>query len=194
MSSVSVVLLLALAVPGLLTAQGGSATDPDPGSPSDVLAVQHTVTLVAHHIDAREWKDLRALYADDATFNYTAFTGEEPQTGADEVVGGWEAFVPGFDRTQHLLGPVVVTVDGDDATAAAHVRARHEIDLDGESAESESAETGSTWTVGGHYVFRLTRSDDGRHGWLITYHELADPYVDGNRDLPARAQQRAGEK
>ena len=150
------------------------------GETADRLAVAETVALVAYHADARDWTALRALYADEVRVDYTSLNGGEPATlRADDLMGAWRALLPGFEMTQHMLGPVVVTLEGDRATARTHVRALHRI---------AGAEGGEDWVVGGHYTYRLARQN-GR--WLITDHTLGDAYQEGNRGLPALAQQRA---
>jgi SnoaL-like domain len=131
-------------------------------TPADVL-----VDLV-HAIDALDWAGVRAVLADELTTDYTSLFGGSPveQTG-DELVAQWQALLPGFTATQHLLGPVRVS----GSSARAHVRAAHCVD-------------GARWIVAGHY--RATLTGDGRISALV----LDTYYQDGDRDLPATAQQR----
>ena len=125
---------------------------------SDVL-----VELV-HAIDRLDWAGVRAAFADRLTLDYTSLSGGEPEElAAGELVGRWQGLLPGFEATQHLLGPVLATAGG----VEAHVRAHHWIG-------------GSVWTVAGHYVAGLT-------GDRITALRLDTYHQDGDLDLPATA-------
>lgn len=170
----SVILALALS----LAAASAAAQGPDPAD--DRRAVADAVAYVAYHADARDWAALRALYADTVQVDYTSLAGGQPSAvPADGLIAGWRELLPGFDLTQHMLGPVVVRVDGDRATARTHVRALHRI---------AGARGGEDWIVGGHYTYRLVRRGGG---WLITDHTLGGAYQEGNRGLPALARSRA---
>jgi hypothetical protein len=115
--------------------------------------------------------------------DYTSLNGGAPATiQADALLASWRGLLPGFDLTQHLLGPVVVELNGDRATARTHVRALHRI---------RGAAGGEDWIVGGHYTYRLIRRN-GR--WIITDHTLGGAYQEGNTNLPMLAQQRAAQQ
>lgn len=132
-------------------------------TPDDVL-----VDLV-HAIDRLDWPGVRAVFADRLRLDYTSLNGGEPEDlAADELVARWQGLLPGFEATNHLLGPVRVTGDH----VETHVRAEHRIaDADG----------GPLWRVAGHYVAELDPA--GR----ITALRLDTHYQDGNLDLPAAA-------
>jgi len=59
--------------------------------------------------------------------DYTLLWGGEPERlPSTELVSRWQRLLPGFDATQHLIGPVVVTrADEHSATCATAVRAYH---------------------------------------------------------------------
>jgi len=130
----------------------------------------HADVLVdlVHAIDTLDWTGVRAALADELTTDYTSLFGGSPQqqTG-DELVEQWQALLPGFTATQHLLGPVRVS----GSSARAHVRASHRVD-------------DARWVVAGHY--RATLSADGRISALV----LDTYYQDGDLELPAAAQER----
>src|SRR5215813_11313344 len=89
-------------------------------------AVRDVVAAVAHHIDAKRWDDLRALYAPEVHTDYTTLFGGTPQTQTgDALIAGWRAALGGV-RTQHLLGPIRVELAAASATAHCHVRAMHQ--------------------------------------------------------------------
>ncbi|MGH7717512.1 MAG: nuclear transport factor 2 family protein [Gemmatimonadaceae bacterium] len=79
------------------------------------------MTRLVHDADARDWPAVRARFADTVDVDYTSLAGGEPaRMPADQLVAAWRALLPGFHATQHLLGPVIVELDGDHATARAH--------------------------------------------------------------------------
>jgi len=127
--------------------------------------------------DRLDWPAVRDAFADDIRVDYTSLSGGEPETlRADDLIARWQGLLPGFDATQHLAGPVVLTGDGGPGVRAdAHVRGYHHIqDPDG----------GQTWGVFGHYTARLA---DGK----ITELTLQVFYQEGNLELPGTAAQRA---
>jgi SnoaL-like domain len=130
-----------------------------------------------HAIDRLDWPAVRDAFADEIRVDYTSLSGGEPETlRADDLIARWQGLLPGFDATQHLAGPVVLTGDGGPGVRAeAHVRGYHHIqDPDG----------GQTWGVFGHYTARLA---DGK----ITELTLQVFYQEGNLELPGTAAQRA---
>jgi hypothetical protein len=128
-------------------------------------------------IDALDWPAVREAFADEVRLDYTSLFGGEPETLAgDELIARWQALLPGFDATQHMLGPVVLTDDaGPGVRADAHVRGYHHIG---------GQDGGQTWAVHGHYTARLV-------GGKITELTLALFYQEGELDLPAVATERA---
>lgn len=115
---------------------------------ADAEAVRAAVMAVAHHIDAKRWPELRALYAEVVATDYTSLFGGDPTTAsADELVAGWRGALATVN-TQHLLGPIDVVLEGDRAEARCHVRGAHYHD---------GAPGGDAWEVLGHYVFALER-------------------------------------
>jgi hypothetical protein len=129
-----------------------------------------------HAIDALDWPAVRAAFAEQVRVDYTSLSGGEPETlPADDLVARWQGLLPGFDATQHMTGPVVLTDDDGDVRADTHVRGYHHL---------RGAEGGETWGVYGHYSARLA---DGK----ITEFRLQVLYQEGNLGLPALATERA---
>jgi hypothetical protein len=140
-------------------------------SDSDIL------TRMLQAVDALDWTTVRNAFADEVRLDYTSLSGGEPETlPADDLMARWQGVFPGFDATQHVTGPVLLTDDGGDGVRAdAHVRGYHHI---------AGANGGEIWGVHGHYIARLA---NGR----ITEFTLRVFYQEGNLDLPAIAAQRA---
>jgi hypothetical protein len=129
------------------------------------------LVVLVHAIDRLDWAGVRGAFADRLLLDYTSLNGGEPEDlAADELVERWRALLPGFEATNHLLGPVLAT--GDQDRLDAHVRAYHRI---------AGAEGGPLWRVAGHYVAGLDPA--GRIDALT----LETHFQDGNLDLPTLA-------
>jgi len=138
---------------------------------TDHEAIRHQVTSVSHHIDAKRWDELRALYADEVVTDYTSLFGGSPQRQApDALIATWQAVLARV-TTQHLLGPITVELAGDTAHARCHVRAMH---------VAPAAASGEAWEVLGHYRFELARAPNG---FRITGMTLETLHQTGNRKL-----------
>jgi hypothetical protein len=165
----------------ILMATTAAALAAPRSSAEDRQAVADVVARVALDADARDWAALRGRFADRVEVDYSSLTGQPAATvDADALMAGWRALLPGFEATQHLLGPVVVELEGDRATARAHVRATHRI---------AGAAGGETWVVGGRYTYGLVRTTGG---WRVASTRLDLAYQEGNTGLAAIAQARAG--
>ena len=144
-------------------------------SQEETEAMRTVVANVAHHIDAKRWTDLRALYADLVTTDYTSLFGGTPQKQpGDDLIAGWRGALQNV-ATQHLLGPIEVRSTGDAATAHCHVRAMH---------YAAKAAGGEHWEVLGHYVFDLSLQATG---WKISGMKLETLMQTGNVKLLAEA-------
>ncbi len=139
--------------------------------------METTILDLFHAIDALDWDGVRSALDDRIEVDYTSlFGGEAAHPTRDELIESWQGIVPGFDATQHLLGPLRIEERGRDAAAVeTHVRAYHYLE-------------GSVWMVAGHYRIALTRRDGG---FRISSIRLDVFYQEGGPDLLARAQERA---
>lgn len=142
------------------------------------------VTTMLHAIDALDWRTVRAALAPRVTTDYTSLWGGEPEkVAADELVDRWRRLLTGFDATQHLTGPVVVTrADDRGATCATTVRGYHHL-VTGAGA--------ATWMVAGRYEIGLGRGPDG---WTVDAITLAVAYEDGDRGLVDVARRRGEDR
>jgi hypothetical protein len=170
--------LLALAT-ALLLALPARAGSNDTLSLENRAAITDAVVELLYAIDARDWKTVRACFDETVEVDYTSLFGGKPSTtSAAELVAGWEAFLPGFDSTQHMLGPVTARAEPGGVVAQTHVRGYHYV---------KDAPGGEVWMVAGHYTIRLVR----RNGWKIRGLTLTAYYQEGNRGLPELARGRA---
>ena len=93
---------------------------------------------------------VRSVFADDATTHYGSFTG-----GADEMPAMAMTALGRYRATQHLLGQINLTIDGDTATGEVYFQAFH-----------QHATDGFDRFICGRYIDRYAR----RHGrWLMTH-------------------------
>jgi ketosteroid isomerase-like protein len=133
------------------------------------------VARIAYYADARAWTELHDLFAQSVHVDYTSLFGGTPaDLSAHELMTGWRAFLPGFDATQHLLGPILVETKGARASAWTHIRATHRIG-------------GELWVVGGRWAIALVREA----AWRIASITFEFAYQEGNTDLPNLARERA---
>jgi hypothetical protein len=138
--------------------------------------IENIVARIAYHADAREWPELRRLFAQTVHVDYTSlFGGTAVAVAGDDLMMGWRAFLPGFDATQHLLGPVLVETTDDRAIARTHVRATHRI-------------ADHVWVVGGRWVIVLAREGAA---WRIAAMTFELAYQEGDTSLPDQARERA---
>ena len=75
----------------------------------------------AYAMDEREWKLLDEITTDDIE----ADVGLGPLSGRDALVGVMRQFLDQCGATQHLLGNVLIDVDGDRASSQAYVADMH---------------------------------------------------------------------
>jgi hypothetical protein len=135
------------------------------------------LTRLLHATDALDWVTVRNAFAAEVLVDYTSLSGGEPETlPAGDLVARWQGLLPGFDATQHLTGPVLVTQDaGPGVRADTHVIGYHRM---------QRAGGPETWAVHGHYTARVV---DGK----ITELTLTVFFQDGQLDLPEVATERA---
>jgi SnoaL-like domain len=148
-----------------------------------VVAVGQAVTRMFHAVDDLDWDTVRASFAPEVATDYTSLWGGEPAVVTpDALVEGWLPLAPGYDATQHLLGPIEVTpADTDRATCTANVRAYHHV----RTGEHLSG----TWLVVGRYAIEMTGLDGA---WRIASITLRTFYEEGDRRLVDVARARTG--
>jgi SnoaL-like domain len=139
------------------------------------IDIADCVARVGLLVDTRNWRELTELFAPEVRLDYTSlFGGEAQMLTREDMVAGWTAFVPGFTRTEHLIGAPVITIAGQTARAVAPVVAWHTLD-------EPPLGKDNTWLVGGRYEFWLLRLDGW---WRINALTLAAAWAQGNLDLP----------
>lgn len=143
---------------------------------NDREEITRSITDIAAGADRHDWERVRGAFTDNVVLDYTSLWGGEAATqAADDVVGGWSAFLPGFDSTHHMVTNATVTsVSGGTATAEADFTATHRID-------------DALWTLGGRYSYTLEQSGDR---WLVSGLTMTALWETGDRGLVGVAAER----
>ena len=117
---------------------------------SDRQEITDLVTAYTRAVDTARWDDLAQVFTEDAVLDYAASGG--PVGGLAEVTPFLRS-LEGFDRWQHTIGQVAITLAGDAATATAYfVNPMVAVGPDGEQ---------QLWEVGGYYHHDLVRTTAG---------------------------------
>jgi 3-phenylpropionate/cinnamic acid dioxygenase small subunit len=125
----------------------------------DVL-VRYTLAL-----DSRDWALLRTCFADSAVARYS---GLRPANGYAAIEDVCRRSLEPLTASQHLLGNILIELDGGHARATSYVQAQHvRTGLPG----------GDKYIVAGIYRDELSRTPDG---WRIARRELDQLWTDGN--------------
>lgn len=129
------------------------------------LCVRYTSAL-----DKRDWQLLESCFTSNPVFVHPGGRLE----GFAAILARTSAALEPLDATQHLLGNVVVRVDGDAATATSYFQAQH---------VRAGTPGGDTYLIAGSYADSLVRTPDG---WRIAERVQAYMWRDGNRAVVAR--------
>ena len=138
----------------------------------DRAAISDTIFKYATGVDRRDWALYRSIFTDTVDFDFSTWRGVRQAMSADEWVIAARDTLACFDATQHNLTNLVITLDGDRATAVVHMVATHYFD-------------GEVQTLGGFYTHGLVRGDDGV--WRIAACRLVITWETGDRALFGRA-------
>lgn len=99
------------------------------GTAHDERAIERALIELARAMDERDWATVADIVADDATGDL----GTGRLEGATAIIDLIASYLDNCGVTQHLLGNILVDVDGDQAVSRAYVRdlhlARHNPDL-----------------------------------------------------------------
>ena len=133
-------------------------------------------------LDSRDWKLFRSCFADEIETDFTSVFGGTPRklTG-DKWADAARRTLTGLAATQHMITNHVITIDGDNATCIAYVRAHHYLPNDSGD---------NTQTMVGYYTNHFIRTKDG---WKIKKCKLSISWNSGNWHIFTLASQRMKE-
>ena len=122
------------------------------GQDDDRAAITNQLGRFARILDSRDWAEIGDVFADAVTFNYG--DGRE-QSGIVELRAQFQAFLDVCGPSQHLIGSVMIELDGNGAVSRAYVQARH---------QGRGAKADRFLDTNGEYVDRWMRET---RGWRI---------------------------
>ncbi|MBO9723917.1 MAG: nuclear transport factor 2 family protein [Novosphingobium sp.] len=117
----------------------------------DERQIVRRLSRFARVLDRKKWSELSDVFAHNLTFNYGL--GEE--IGIDALERNMRRYLDRCGPTQHLIGSMIVDIDGDHATSRAYVQARH---------QRQDDPVGAIFDSTGEYVDRWLRQAEG---WRI---------------------------
>jgi 3-phenylpropionate/cinnamic acid dioxygenase small subunit len=82
---------------------------------SNRLEIQELLVRYSHAVDTRDWDAFEQVFTDDAVIDYTEMGG--PRGGVKETRAFLESAMPTFSSFQHMIGNLVLEIDGDTARA-----------------------------------------------------------------------------
>ena len=132
----------------------------------DRLAIGDIIIRYADSVDQLDYDRYASCFVDDVVVS--GFT-PEPISGLATYMPWLRGARDRFGRTQHLIGNIQVTVDGDKAHMRSYVQATHEVPED----------AGYLLTLWAAYDDDLVRTADG---WKITHHHI-ERLIDARRIL-----------
>jgi 3-phenylpropionate/cinnamic acid dioxygenase small subunit len=135
---------------------------------SDEQAIIRGLGHFARLIDGKLWDRIGEVFAADVSFHYGI--GED-QHGIDRLRDQFQYFLDECGGTQHLLGSVIVEVDGNQALSRAYVQARHQRRAD---------PGGPVLDTSGEYIDRWERRPEG---WRITRRDATWSVFSGDMSL-----------
>jgi 3-phenylpropionate/cinnamic acid dioxygenase small subunit len=141
---------------------------------NDRSDISDLLVRYATALDTRDWDLLHSCFTEDAVVDFDRLGGRKDGWAA---IRGAVGLVTGFDRTQHFLGNMTITIDNDEAQASTYVQAHHVID-------------GDLFTVAGAYHDQIVRTPAG---WRIAYRRLEPVWQSGNSELSAVAAARSAD-
>lgn len=118
----------------------------------DERDIVRALSRFARILDNKQWDSLSEVFADNISFDYG--TGED-QVGMAALRANMTRYLDRCGNTQHLIGSIIVDVQGDEATSRAYVQARH---------QGKNDQTGPVYDTNGEYVDQWVRR---KEGWKI---------------------------
>jgi ketosteroid isomerase-like protein len=144
---------------------------PDPNAVQDKQEITEVCYRYGIAIDARDWTALASCFTPDADAYYE---GMPPSRGYQAIEDACRGTVDPLTATQHLIGNVVVTLNGNTAEAVCYLQAQH---------VKAGLEGGDKFIFAGRYTDRFVRTEDG---WKIRERRLDSMWTDGNPAVIAR--------
>jgi ketosteroid isomerase-like protein len=138
---------------------------------ADRAAIHDVLVRLALAQDAHDWTTLTDCFMPDAVYVHPG--GEI--VGVEPIVDRTRTALTPLDASQHLLGTILVTITGSDASAITYFHAQH---------IRRGVEGGDLFVIAGTYKDRLAHGDDGR--WRVAHRTQEYTWRDGNPAVTRR--------
>ncbi|MEM1318758.1 MAG: nuclear transport factor 2 family protein [Bacteroidota bacterium] len=140
-------------------------------------AIKELLIQLFRAVDERDWAGVASTMASKVYTDYSALGGEPGFQSPTEIIEGWHALLPGFERTLHQPHNFAIWVAGERATATLDALASHYLSTD--SGEN-------VWTVFVGYDTEFIM-ENGK--WKLARIDLSLYDQAGNQELPQLAMQ-----
>jgi hypothetical protein len=140
---------------------------------AELVDKQEIADLCARYtfaLDQQDWPALRGCFTDEPVFVHPGGRIE----GIDRIIERARGALEPLDASQHLLGNILIEVDGHDAVSICYFQAQH---------VRAGTPGGDTYLIAGSYADRLVRTTQG---WRIAERVQVYLWRDGNRAVVAR--------
>jgi ketosteroid isomerase-like protein len=122
----------------------------------DRIALQDVMLRYAATVDEKDYAGYKALFVEDV--EVVGMT-EDVMHGIETFYPWWKDAIDAYDATQHMLGPMYATINGDTASTRSDVQAVH-------YPKGDAKTTVTLWAT---YKTDMRRVDGE---WKICRHEL----------------------
>ncbi|MEM9981959.1 MAG: alpha/beta fold hydrolase [Bacteroidota bacterium] len=141
----------------------------------DQAAVRQVIATLFQAVDNRQWATVKNTLADSVYTDYSALGGQVGFFTPDEILQGWQAVLPGFERTVHQVHNEAIWVADKRATAT----------FDGIATHYLTATDGDDfWSVFVGYDTEFIKENDT---WKLARIDLSLYKQAGNTSLPQTA-------
>lgn len=137
----------------------------------DHVRIASLLARYARALDDHDWDTVASCFLPTAVFSHPGGAAD----GAAAIVERARAALTPLTASQHLLGTVVIDLDGDRASATSYFQAQH--------VREGAPGDGDTYLIAGTYHDDLVRTGDG---WRIEQRHQTYAWRSGNRAVVAR--------
>ena len=138
----------------------------------DEREIINVVNSIGINADLRNWQAVSQAFSDEVQLDYTSMGAAVEMLKPTDIIKKWQAVLPGFQMTQHMITNHRVSITGNEANCFSYVHAVHYL---------PNKSNNNTWIVMGHYEHHLVRLNQA---WKIDRMKLIATLIDGNMDLP----------
>ncbi len=141
--------------------------------------IEESINRLFVAVDERNWHVVSELFNDTVLLDYTSMAGGNPAVlSSQQIIDSWRLILPGFDKTHHQIGNMIINGDSGAYKVFCYGTATHYL---------KNETNSNVWTVVGSYDFEIVTLDSKLK---ISKMKFNLKYVDGNNDLARLAQER----